>query len=105
MFQILNSKATGSFTVTTSALEVPGGCIVRTCTGGPGCHSEALVFVPDVECDCGKLCCVGTRAERELAAAKVAAEKAAAEKAAAEKAAADAAPKPEVKRRRFKSSD
>jgi len=98
MFQILNSKASGSFTVTTSAMEVPGGCVVRTCTGGPGCHSEALVFVPDVEVyDCG-LCVVGTRAECELAEAKAMKEAEVAEKAAA-------APKPEIKRRRFKASD
>jgi len=96
MFQVLNSKSAGNNTETTSAMEVPGGVVVKTSTSGPGCHSEALVFVPDVEvCDCC-LCVVGTRAERELAATKAAEEAAAAEKAAA-------APAPAPKRRRFKA--
>ena len=100
MFQILNSKSTGNNTETTSAMEVPGGVVVKTSTSGPGSHSEALVFMPGLEICDGCLCAIGTAQQAKAEYERLAREAEAAEQA-AEKAAET--PKPAPKRRRFKA--
>jgi hypothetical protein len=46
--QIVRDAATQT-TSSTRAMNVPGGCIIRTSMRGPGISTEALVFVPHAQ--------------------------------------------------------